>query len=165
MIVSSIVIIVAIAAVLVWRSDKSRVEKVGAPEDASVAAATGEAAAPQGGVEDTSLGTSHSRAELGFDVLEGRWLRPDGGYIVHIAGVAPDGTIDAAYYNPRPIRVSRARATRVDGAIHVFVELNDVGYPFCTYDLEYDPANDRLAGVYVQTAIQQSFDVVFVRAR
>jgi hypothetical protein len=54
-------------------------------------------------------------ADQGFEKLEGRWRRADGGYVLDIRKVRPDGAIDAAYLNPRPINVSKAQATR-DGA-------------------------------------------------
>ena len=43
----------------------------------------------------------------GFENLIGRWLRPDGGYIIEIRSVSADGRMDAAYLNPRSINVAR----------------------------------------------------------
>ena len=40
------------------------------------------------------------------------------------------------------------------GALKLFIELRDVGYPGSTYTLTYLPAGDRLTGVYYQAAIQ-----------
>jgi hypothetical protein len=37
------------------------------------------------------------------------------------------------------------------------------GYGGSTYDLLYEPATDRLKGVYYQAVAKQKFDVVFVR--
>ena len=54
-------------------------------------------------------------ANGGFDALNGRWLRPDGGYIFEIRAVDANGKIDAFYLNPQPINVAKAEATR-DGA-------------------------------------------------
>jgi hypothetical protein len=45
----------------------------------------------------------------------------------------------------------------------VFVELRAPGYPGSTYTLTYDPTRDQLAGIYFQAALQQRFDVVFMR--
>jgi hypothetical protein len=45
----------------------------------------------------------------------------------------------------------------------LFLELQDAGYPGCTYDLSYDQQADRLSGIYYQAAIKESFDVVFLR--
>ena len=99
----------------------------------------------------------------GFEKLTGRWLRPDGGYILEIRSISPEGKVDAAYLNPRPIRVARAEALQQGGALALFVELRDVNYPGSTYKLIYDPARDVLAGLYFQALQQQTFDVEFVR--
>lgn len=105
------------------------------------------------------------QAKPDFDKLKGRWLRPDGGYILSVKDVGPGGKMDTAYYNPRPIRVSKAQATREGATLNVFIELRDAGYPGSTYTLIYDPMTDRLGGVYYQAAIGQRFDVFFVRAK
>jgi len=97
--------------------------------------------------------------------LEGRWVRPDGGYILELKSIKKDGSVTAAYYNPRPIRVFRAVIAKKDGAIILFVELRDVNYPGSTYNLQYDLASDRLKGTYFQAVQRQTFDVEFVRAR
>lgn len=97
--------------------------------------------------------------------LVGDWVRPDGGYVISIRRVAPDGRVEAAYLNPRPIKVSRAEASVAGDAAKLFIELRDAGYPGSTYELLYDPRSDRLAGVYFQAAIGQRFDVVFVRKK
>jgi hypothetical protein len=101
----------------------------------------------------------------GFQALQGRWLRPDGGYIMEIRDVDASGKIDAVYLNPRPITVARAEATRDGSTLNVFIELRAPGYPGSTYTLTYDPTRDQLAGIYFQAALQQRFDVVFVRMK
>lgn len=105
------------------------------------------------------------KAKPDFGALKGRWLRPDGGYILSVKDIDAGGKMDVAYYNPRPINVSKAQATREGTALKVFVELRDTGYPGSTYTLIYDPKTDRLGGVYYQAAIGQRFDVVFVRSK
>jgi len=95
--------------------------------------------------------------------LIGRWLRPDGGYIIEIANADADGSLDAAYFNPRPINVSQASLTIEEGMIKVFIELRDVGYPGATYSLVYFPQDDTLKGLYYQPSVGRSFEVVFVR--
>jgi hypothetical protein len=110
-----------------------------------------------------SLAAPADSAESGFRALSGRWLRPDGGYILDIRAVDARGTIEAVYLNPRPIPVARAEATRDSSTLNVFVELRAPGYPGSTYTLTYDPKRDQLAGIYFQAALQQRFDVVFVR--
>ena len=36
-----------------------------------------------------------------FDRLVGNWVRPDGGYVIEISKIYPDGKVDAAYFNPQ----------------------------------------------------------------
>ncbi len=71
--------------------------------------------------------------------------------------------MDAGYFNPRPINVSRAEASAEGNAVKLFIELQAAGYPGSTYELIYDPGNDALVGIYFQAAMQQRFEVVFVR--
>ena len=104
-------------------------------------------------------------AKGGFDRLQGRWLRPDGGYVIEIRNIEINGKMVAAYFNPRPINVSRAEASQEGATTKVFIELRDTNYPGATYTLTYDPVRDQLRGVYFQPALQQSFDVVFVRMK
>ena len=104
-------------------------------------------------------------AEQGFGKLEGRWRRNDGGYILEIKKIRPDGAMEAAYFNPRPINVSKAQASRDASTLRVFVELRAPNYPGSTYTLTYDPKRDELYGVYYQAVEGRNFDVVFVRAK
>jgi hypothetical protein len=103
--------------------------------------------------------------EKGFKSLKGCWQRPDGGYVIEIKGVDAAGKMVAGYFNPRPINVARAEASMEGTTLKVFIELRDMNYPGATYNLTYDPGGDQLRGVYFQPALQQSFDVFFVRMR
>jgi len=104
-------------------------------------------------------------ADSGFERLKGRWVRPDGGYVLEIRAVDARGAIDAAYLNPRPINVARAEVTRDGSLLKVFVELRAPNYPGSTYRLTHDPKNDQLKGTYFQAVTRQTFDVVFVRMK
>jgi hypothetical protein len=95
--------------------------------------------------------------------LCGSWRRPDGGYVIEVRSAAPDGRLDAGYFNPNPIRVSKAEASQAGRNLRVLLELSDVNYPGSTYTLFLSPGNDRLEGTYYQAAIQQSFEVTFDR--
>jgi hypothetical protein len=108
---------------------------------------------------------AETKDKKGFDVLKGRWLRPDGGYILQIRTIDAGGKIDAGYFNPRPINVSKAEVTQEGGKMKVFVELRDTGYPGSVYTLTYDPNDDVLRGVYFQAALKQNFDVYFTRMK
>jgi hypothetical protein len=105
------------------------------------------------------------RLPAAADRLKGRWVRPDGGYIIEINGIESNGRMDARYYNPRPIHVSQATVSNEDGVAKVFIELRDTGYPGATYNLLYKPADDLLVGRYYQPAVGQTFDVFFVRRK
>jgi len=103
--------------------------------------------------------------EVSFQRLEGRWVRPDGGYILELRTIKKDGSLTAAYFNPKPIKVFRAEASLKGGRTHLFIELRDANYPGSTYNLLYDPMSDRLKGTYFQAVERLSFDIEFVRAK
>lgn len=98
-----------------------------------------------------------------FATLPGRWVRPDGGYVINIKGIDASGKLDASYANPNPLPFSRAEATRDGNTIKLFFELRAGGYNGSTYTLTYDPASDTLKGVYFQAIAQQKFDIYFMR--
>ena len=106
-----------------------------------------------------------SRNEAGPDPtrLVGRWLRPDGGYVLDLSDPGSDGQLKAAYFNPRPIHVSHAAWKLRKGHLIAYVELRAPNYPGSTYTLIYDPVRDRLVGIYFQAAIRQKFEVEFER--
>lgn len=97
--------------------------------------------------------------------LLGNWVRPDGGYVMSISGVAPDGTATVSYFNPKPIRVARAEVVTDGGRVSLLVRFDDVNYPGSTYTLAYDRASDSLRGDYFQAVQGAHYDVVFVRQR
>lgn len=102
-------------------------------------------------------------ADPGLTALNGRWLRPDGGYVLEIRSA--ESAVQATYLNPRPINVARAEATRQGSTLTLLVELRAPGYPGSTYTLAYDPQRDRLGGEYFQAALGQTFAVSFQRLR
>jgi hypothetical protein len=106
-----------------------------------------------------------AQAQPDFMILNGRWVRTDGGYMIEIKSVDPGGRMQATYYNPNPINVSRAEAARSGAAVTVFLELRGPGYPGSTYTLIHDPKSDELKGIYHHAGLQKNFEVVFVRGR
>jgi hypothetical protein len=112
-------------------------------------------------------GTATASATTNSDLqkLVGRWLRPDGGYILEIRSVDREGKLEAAYLNPRSINVAKAVALRDGTVIKVYVELRDVNYPGSTYTLVYDQGSDQLQGNYFQALERQNFDVSFERMK
>jgi len=101
----------------------------------------------------------------GYEVLQGNWVRPDGGYTIAIKGASADGRLDAAYANPNPLPFAKARASSEGGSIRVFLELTAGGYNGSTYTLTYDPAKNVLKGVYFQAVQRRNYDVVFIKSR
>jgi hypothetical protein len=101
--------------------------------------------------------------QLDFRVLVGEWVRPDGGYIIRVREIKSDGTVDASYFNPGKINIAEANVSEWKGLGKLFIKLQDEGYPGSTYTLYYYPEKDALAGFYYQAAMQQTFEVVFVR--
>ncbi len=100
-----------------------------------------------------------------FEKLRGQWVRPDGGYVITVATVGDDGKMTAMYNNPSPLPFAQAVARREDGVLKAFFELRAGGYGGSTYTLTYDPAADRLTGVYYQAVAGKKFDVYFQRMK
>lgn len=121
-------------------------------------------AKPEGGadvVSSNAIAVAEAKIDLQF--LKGRWVRPDGGYVIEIKQIDADGQLDASYFNPNPIRVVSAKATKEGAAVKVYLELNDVNYPGCKYNLTYLPDQRQLVGTYFQAAMQQTYEVAFER--
>lgn len=109
--------------------------------------------------------TAHPSGKANIQRLDGRWIRPDGGYILELREIRNDGTMKASYSNPRSVNVHKAQHSVRDGKISIFVELRDVNYPGSTYTMHYDPVSDRLKGNYFQAVHKEIYYVEFVRAR
>ena len=99
----------------------------------------------------------------GFDVLKGAWVRPDGGYTIAIKSVGPNGALEAMYFNPNQLPFAKAQASWVGATLRIYFELQAGGYAGSTYELTYDPASDRLKGIYYQAVVKQRFEVFFAR--
>ena len=125
--------------------------------------AAGPADRPRPAPSLAAAGATPIPAGVASERLVGRWLRADGGYVLEIRAVSPDGRVDASYLNPRPIHVARAEAARGGDIVTLLVELRDVNYPGSRYRLWYDAARDTLEGTYYQAAQQETYDVAFAR--
>ncbi len=95
--------------------------------------------------------------------IKGKWVRQDGGYVILIEDIEPEGSLKAFYFNPRKINVSRANWKYENNRIHIFIELRDVNYPGSTYKLLYAPEQNVLIGTYFQAVHKQTFNVSFKR--
>lgn len=98
-----------------------------------------------------------------FEKIRGRWLRPDGGYVLAIGAIDPEGRAEARYFNPSPINVAWARVRTDAGVMKLDVELRDTNYPGCLYKLSYLPETDRMVGTYFQAQMQETHEVAFIR--
>jgi hypothetical protein len=114
---------------------------------------------------DIFLTANPITSERTFQKLKGRWQRQDGGYELEIKAIAANGSMDAAYFNPRSIHISKAEASRDGDATKVFIELRDVNYPGSTYSLTYDAVSDQLKGIYYQAVERQRFAVAFAHLK
>jgi hypothetical protein len=101
--------------------------------------------------------------QLDFTILVGEWVRPDGGYVINVREIKPDGSVDAGYFNPNVINVAEANISEWKGLVKLFIKLDDAGYLGSTYTLYYYAEKDALAGFYYQAALDQTFEVIFLR--
>lgn len=97
------------------------------------------------------------------NVLTGDWVRTDADYLIKITRVGKDGTIDAEYFNPKPINVESAGWEESNGSLKFLMVLRDVYYPGSKYTLNYLPDRDMLAGEYFQAVQGLTFYVEFTR--
>jgi len=135
----------------VWSLIGLALASFGAANSQVASPATKEAAAPA------------VAGRINVDVLKGTWVRPDGGYVIAIKKVDPNGQLEATYFNPSPLPFAKAQASQEGSTLHASFELRAGGYDGSTYELTYDPAGDRLKGIYYQAVVKQKFDVNFVR--
>ena len=97
------------------------------------------------------------------NLLIGDWVRTDAGYLINIEKVNEDGTLEAQYFNPKPINIGKANWEENHGNLTITVELRDANYPGSKYTLSYLPDRDVLAGDYHQAVQGLNFYVEFVR--
>ena len=112
---------------------------------------------------ETALKPERPTEKTDFSLLQGKWQRPDGGYVLSLSNPAAGGGIDASYFNPRPVNVSKSRWSRENAVLQVFVELRDTNYPGATYLLIYNPESDVLYGKYHQPLHSATYDIYFIR--
>ena len=101
-------------------------------------------------------------SDLSADVILGKWLRPDGNYVLEIKSIGKNGKLEAAYYNPRPIKMALSEV-KIEDRIKVLIEFNDQGYEGSVYDLYYDEPHDALVGSYFQATYGQTYQIAFIR--
>ena len=112
--------------------------------------------------EDT---VSSNKKSADKNLLVGDWVRTDASYLIKINKVNDGGTLEAQYFNPKPINVGTANWEENHGNLEIIVELQDVNYPGSTYTLSYLPDRDILAGEYYQAVQGSTFYVEFVKKK
>lgn len=95
--------------------------------------------------------------------VQGRWARTDGAYAIELSHAGGD-SLEAAYFNPRPIHVDRTENQMRDGLLHVLVVLQDINYQGSYYLLAYHRPEEILAGIYFHAGSGQQIAVEFGRA-
>ncbi len=105
-----------------------------------------------------------SKTDIPLDTILGRWLRPDGNYVIQINSIDSENQIDAQYFNPKPIKIARAELIPANN-FRIYIEFDDEGYKGSSYDLIYDPAQDALSGKYFQATYGQTYQIAFVRLK
>ena len=119
--------------------------------------------APVHGSQEQDI--QESRGFSAAKKLEGRWVRGQGGYVLILQDIMPDGSLKAFYLNPRNINVHVANWKFEDERLFLYVEMRDVNYPGSNYTLMYRAAKDVLWGSYYQAVQKQTLDVYFARSR
>jgi hypothetical protein len=127
------------------------------------AATTGVSQAQAQPLPGTPAAPSMSERQTAFAPLLGRWVRPDGGYVISIRAVDASGKLDAGYANPNLLPFHTATVTGDGGTLKLCFELRAGGYNGSTYTLNYDATRDQLKGLYYQAVAKQTFEVVFIR--
>lgn len=104
------------------------------------------------------------RAEdMDFARIVGKWVRPDGGYTLHVRQARADGSVDIGYYNPKEIHIAQADVRLWKGMVMLYIRFDDEGYQGSTYKLFYYAEKDALAGFYYQAVQDRTYEVVFLR--
>lgn len=103
--------------------------------------------------------------KLDKNSLVGEWIRTDAPYQIKISGLAEGGSLDAGYFNPKPIHVGKASWSDNADSLTVYIELQDQNYPGSNYTLHYLPGKDELTGKYFQAVEGVTYDVEFVRTK
>jgi len=108
---------------------------------------------------------SSNKKSPDINLLAGDWVRTDASYLIKIIKVNKDGTLEAQYFNPKPINVGEANWEESHGNLSITVELRDANYPGSTYTLSYLPDREILAGDYYQAVQGVNFYVEFTRKK
>jgi uncharacterized protein (DUF2147 family) len=107
-----------------------------------------------------------AQAPPDFSPVIGTWTRVQGGYELEIKAIEASGKMKVAYLNPRAgryIHIAEAKATSDQGAINIFVKMEDRDYPGSYYQLSLDKKNNNLNGKYFHAPSGKIMDVTFTK--
>ena len=96
--------------------------------------------------------------------VHGLWIRTDAPYVIEIRSTPGSGvSLQAKYFNPKPVNVEKTETVEKNGQLHVLVVLQDVNYQDSYYFLSYNREKDILQGNCYHAASQQKYMVNFIR--
>jgi hypothetical protein len=96
--------------------------------------------------------------------IQGLWIRTDAPYVIELRSTLSSGvSLQAKYFNPKPVNVEKTETVEKNGQLHVLVVLQDVHYQGSYYELSYNREKDILQGTYFHAASQQQYMVNFIR--
>ncbi len=96
--------------------------------------------------------------------IQGLWIRSDAPYVIELRSTLGNGvSLQAKYFNPKPVNVEKTEMVEKNGQLHVLVVLQDVNYQGSYYFLSYNREKDILQGNYFHAASQQKYKVNFIR--
>lgn len=104
-----------------------------------------------------------SVAKTGYGIIEGKWQRTDGNYLIKISDVQAKGPATVQYFNPSSIHVATATISTEKELIKLFIKFQDKGYEGSTYRLYYFAEKDALVGFYYQATMDKTYEVIFLR--
>ena len=100
------------------------------------------------------------REESVAEKLTGKWIRDDGDYTLDIESVNENGTLNASYFNPKPIELGRTEWMMYKNKLHVLVELKGP-YVLSKCQLVYDAESKKLNGTFFQAVEQETYPIFF----
>ena len=106
-----------------------------------------------------------STLDQALQPIVGKWIRPDSGATVEIVRISPGGQLEANYYNPSLVKLTKAEASLSGEQINIFIEVLYVEHPFPNYHLAYDPQSDQLKGDYYEATDGKHYQVLFDRLK
>ncbi len=111
-----------------------------------------------------SVHAEEKPSPISYDII-GEWQRTDGGYLININDVQPDGQAKVEYFNPSPIHIAQAAISTQKDFLKLFIKFQDKGYEGSTYTLFYYAEKDALVGFYYQAVMDKTFEVIFTRKK